>query len=59
MQGLVTGLQGLYRPALGVVGDETWLGDGMLISGERRVESHACQYDGRRAVEARNLGLFA
>ena len=31
--------------SLGIVGDEAQLGGGVLISGERRVESHARHYD--------------
>src|SRR5450830_1827993 len=45
MQGLVAGLQGIHGAALGIVGDEAQLGSGVLISSERRVESHARHYD--------------
>lgn len=48
---ILTGLQGIHCLALGVIGNEALLGDGMLISGERRVESHARQYDLHRDIQ--------
>lgn len=51
VQALKAALQGLYRPALGVVGHKTLLVDGVLVGGERRVESHACQYDLQRDIQ--------
>ncbi len=51
MQGLMTALQGVHRPALGSVGDEALLGDGVLIGGEGRVESHARDYDLQRDIQ--------
>ena len=51
VQALQSCFEGLHRPALGVVGYETLLGDGVLVGGERRAESHACQYDLHRDIQ--------
>ena len=57
MQGFMAGLQGVHRAALGVVGDEPLLGDGVLVGSERRVELHVCAYDLQENVQLQNRQL--
>jgi hypothetical protein len=57
MQGFMAGLQSVHRAALGVVGDEPLLGDGVLVGGERRVELHVCAYDLQENVQLQNRQL--
>ena len=52
MQSLMTRLQGLDRAALSDVGNKTLLVDGVVVGRERRVESHARQYDLHGNVQA-------